>query len=112
MKKLGHEEINGRLFSVYQVEELETLRDMYGGAESHAGRKLSDVYGKYSATKARIFDDWKHWADSNDNVREFGIASRNAYVFTLSFVYTGSVFGRSWYAVGRISKGSNRLYVW
>lgn len=112
MKNLGHEEINGRWFSVYKVDSRAELLNMLDRAIRCDGRNLSDVYGKYSDTKASIFDDWKQWADDTHGVSCLGIASRNGFVFSLSFVYMRSLYGRCAYSVGRISKGSNKLYVW
>ena len=76
-------------------------------AESNIGRELYDVYGSFSAEKARAMADCKRWY-LEDNGYNFHICSANTFQFTVAWEYTDEETGE---VMTRVETASNTYIV-
>lgn len=82
-------------------------QSLLGMARRYDGETLQDVYGRYSAAKARAYQDCKRWCEE-DNGQDFHICSHNCNFFTVAWTFTHPETGE---IMTRIETASNTYVV-
>jgi hypothetical protein len=95
-------EINGIYFEV--INPRESIETKY--VKHCSGKSLYNYYDKPNTTKIEIYNEWKQWADTTDNISYFGVTGANYNAFSLGFIieHNGIQY------LARITKEHNRLY--
>ena len=75
--------INGETFEVIRPRKYDP-RAAVEAVKDCAGRGLSYYYGRHSNRKQHIFDEWREWYATAENVFYFGVCSANTFNFSIS----------------------------
>ena len=99
--------INGEAFEVIHPRKYDP-RAAVEAVKDCAGRELSYYYDRPSVHKQEVFNEWREWYATAENVFCFGVCSANTFNFSISALLTDStgVIG-----VITITRDHNRVHL-
>ena len=99
--------INGIEFEVIHPKKYDP-RAAIEAVKDCAHRELSYYYDKPSVWKQDVFEEWREWYATAENVFYFGICSANCQTFSISALLTNGV---GVIGIIRITRDHNRVYL-
>ena len=99
--------INGETFEVIRPRKYDP-RAAVEAVKDCAGRDLSYYYDRPSVYKQEVFNEWREWYATAENVFYFGVCSANCQTFSISALLTD---GTGIIGVITITRDHNRVHM-